>query len=97
MNVRSGILVLVVAIIFSVLTGAVYAFVAPALLTVYESGWILYLGVLVATLIGGYIGYHVPTATTFLGRIILGFCYASVMAILVFFLTLFIIVNTRSS
>jgi hypothetical protein len=97
MNVRSEISVLIVAIIFGVLTGVVYTLVTPAFFTVYDSGWVLDLGVLVATLIGGYIGYHVPTATKFLVRILLGICYASVMAILVLFLSLSIIVNTRGS
>jgi hypothetical protein len=97
MNMRSEIFVLIVAVMFGVLIGVVYAFVLPAAFPGYKAGWILNLGVLVATLIGGYIGYRVPNANIFLVRIILGFCYAAVMAILVYFVSLYIILNTRGS
>lgn len=97
MNLRSEISVLFVAALFGIMIGIVYAFVLPALFPGFRTSWILNLGVLVATLIGGYIGYHVPTANTPLVKIILGFLYAAVTAILVYFLSLFIILNTRGS
>jgi hypothetical protein len=95
MNLRSEIAVLFVAALFGVTIGVVYAFVIPALFPGFRTSWILNLGVLVAALIGGYIGYHVPTANTPLVKIILGFTYAAVTVILVYFLSLLIIVNVR--
>ena len=97
MNVRSEVSALVVAAIFSILIGVVYVFFLPAFFPGYKAGWILHLGVLLAILIGGYIGFHVSTARAFPVRMILGFCYAAVMAILVYFLSLFFILNVRGS
>ena len=97
MRLRSEISLLSVAAIFGIVIGIVYAFVIPALFPGFRTSWILDLGDLVATLIGGYIGYHVPSANTPLAKIILGFSYAAVTAILVYFLSLFIILNARGS
>jgi hypothetical protein len=97
MNVRSEVSALAVVAIFGVLIGVVYAFFIPAFFPGYRTGWILNLGALAATLIGGYIGYHVPTASTLPVKITLGLCYAAVVAILVYFLSLFIILNIRGS
>ena len=97
MNVRSEVSVLVVAAVFGSLIGVAYAFVLPAFFRGYATEWIGRLGVLIATLVGGYIGYHVPTANKLPVKIILGLCDAGVTAILVCFLSLFIILNTRGS
>lgn len=97
MNVRSEASLLVVVVIFGVLIGVAYAYVLPAFFPGYRTGWILNLGVLAAILVGGYIGSHVPNAKALQLRIILGCCYAMVTAILVYFLSLFIIFNVRGS
>jgi hypothetical protein len=97
MNVRSEVSALAVAAIFSTLIGVTYAFFIPAFFPNYRAGWILHLGVLLATSIAGYIGFHESTAGKLPVRIILGFCYAAVIAILVYFLSLLIILNVRGS
>lgn len=97
MNLRSEISGLVVAGIFGVLIGVVYAYFLPVFFPGYRTGWILNLGVLVATLIGGIIGFREPSKSTLVSRIILGICYAAVVAILVYFVSLFIILNVRGS
>jgi hypothetical protein len=94
---RSQISVLILVVIFGSLIGVVYAFVLPAFSPGYGTKWIGILGVLIATLIGGYIGYHVPTANRLSVKVILCVCYAAVVAILVSFLSLYIILNTRGS
>jgi len=97
MKVRSEISALVVAGIFGPLIGAVDAYFLPAFFPGHRTGWILNLGVLIAVLIGGYIGYCEPSKGTLAAKIILGICYAAVMAILVYFVALFIILNVRGS
>ena len=99
MNMRSEVSILIVVVVFGVTIGAIYALVLPAFYP--RPGWGTYLplqlGIVFAALIGGYIGYHVPTANKLPVKIILCFCYAAVVAILVSFLSLFIILNTRGS
>jgi hypothetical protein len=89
--------VLSIAVVFGVTIGAIYALVLPAFFP--GPGWGTYLplqlGIVIAALIGGYIGYRVPTASSLWAKIGCGFCYAAVVAILVSFLSLLIIVNTR--
>lgn len=95
MKLHSEALALIVTVISGVLIGLVYAFILPALFPGYGTWWILILGVFVATLIGGYIGYHIPSADKLLVKIALGLSYAAVVAIFVSFISLFIIVNVR--
>ena len=90
---------LIDAAIFGVSIGTVYAFVLPRFFP--GSGWGTYspliAGIIIATLIGGYIGYRVPATDKLRVKISLGLCYAAVVASLVSYLSLFIIVNTRGS
>ena len=97
MSVISEISALVVAVIFSTLIGGVYVFFIPMFFPGYKAGWILNLGVLLATLLGGYIGLQSSKASSPLIRILLAFCYGAVTAILVYFLSLFFILNVRGS
>ena len=97
MTVSSEVSALAVAAIFGIVIGVVYAFFLPAFFPGYRTGWILNLGVLLATAIGGYIGFYTSPVSATPVRITLGFCYASVMAIIVYFLSLFIILNVRGS
>ena len=89
--------VLIVVGVFGVTIGAVYAVVLPNFFPGH--GWGTYLplqlGIAVASLIGGYMGYRVQPAGKLWEKISLGFCFATVVAILVSFLSLLIIVNPR--
>jgi hypothetical protein len=90
---------LLVVAIFGVSIGAIYAVVLPRFFP--GPGWgthlPLILGILVATLIGGYIGYRVPATGKLPVKISVGVCYAVVVAGLVSYVSLFIILNTRGS
>lgn len=93
------VLALIIVAIFGVSIGAVYAYVLPKFFP--GPGWgthlPLYLGIIIATTIGGYIGYRVPATDKLWIKVSFGFCYASVVAALVSYLSLFIILNTRGS
>lgn len=88
---------LAVVVIFGVSIGAIYVLVLPRFFP--GPGWGTYspliLGILVATLLGGYVGYRTPTTEKLPVKIKFGFCYAAVTAALVSYLSLFIIVNIR--
>jgi hypothetical protein len=90
---------LIVVAIFGASIGAVYAFVLPKFFP--GPGWGTYspliLGIIVATLIGGYIGYRVPATDKLSIKVSCGFCYAAAVAGLVSYVSLFIILNTRGS
>ena len=86
-----------VVAIFTVLIGGAYGIVIPMLIPDYKTYSILIVGIAIAALIGGYIGYQVPTADALLIKISFGFCYAIAVAILVLLLSLFIILNVRGS
>lgn len=95
----SVLLALIVVAIFATTIGVVYVFVLPKFFP--APGWGMHspliLGIILATLIGGYIGYRVPSIDRLSVKISLGFCYAVVVFTLVSYLSLFIIVNTRGS
>jgi hypothetical protein len=97
MNIRSAISALVFIATFGASTGAVYALFLPAFFPDYRTSWILILGILIPTTICGCLGYHAPKAGTTVVRSSVGLCYACVAAILVSFLSLFIILNIRGS
>ena len=90
--------VVIVVLMFSVLNGTVYVryFLPPGF---REATLKTYLPLMVsssfAALIGGYIGYRVPVMSKLTVRISLGLGYAGAVAILVFNLSMFIIVNMR--
>ena len=90
---------LIVAVIFGVSIGAFYVFVLPRFFP--APGWGTYspliVGIMIATLIGGFIGYRVPPTDKLRVKFSLGLCYATLVASLVSYLSLFIIVNTRGS
>jgi hypothetical protein len=89
-----------VAAIFGFLIGALFALVLPKFFQ--GPGWgtlaPLIAGIIMATLIGGYIGYRVPTTGRPSIRIGIGLCYAAAGAAgIVSYLSIFIILNTHGS
>lgn len=90
---------LAVSVTFGISIGAVYALVLPKFFP--GPGWGTYSpliwGIVTAALIGGYIGYRFAATEKLSVKIGLGFCYAAVTAVLVSYLSLFIILNTRGS
>ena len=86
-----------VVVVFTALIGGVYGFVIPAFFADYKTYSILIIGVGTAALFGGYIGYQVLTDGTLLSKIGIGIGCATVVAILVTFLSLLIILNVRGS
>ena len=99
MNVITGSIVsmLIVVAIFTGLIGGAYCIVIPIFFPTYKTAWILIFGIAIAALIGGYIGYQVPTGDTTLVKIGYGLCYATVVVLLVAYLSLYIILNVRGS
>ena len=97
--VLAALLALIVVAVFGVSIGGVYAYVLPRFFP--GPGWgshlPLFLGIIIATLIGAYIGYRVPATDKLPIKVCSGFCYAVVVAALVSYLSLFIILNTRAS
>ena len=92
-------LALIVVVIFGFSIGAVYVYVLPRFFPGHLWGTYLplILGIIIATSIGGYIGYRVPTRDKLSIKVCSGLCYAVVVAALVSCLSLFIILNTRGS
>lgn len=90
---------LAVSVFFGASIGAIYVFVLPRIFP--GPGWgtdsPLVWGIAIATLIGGCIGYRIATTERLLIKISLALCSAVVTAILVSYLSLFIILNTRGS
>lgn len=93
MNIRSEISTLTVVVVFGILIGLVYSFLIPTFFPGYRSAGLMILGFLLATLSCGYIGFHASRTSAFPMRLLSGFCYATVALILVYFLSLFIILN----
>lgn len=85
-----------VVAVFTAVIGGVYGFVIPAFFPDYKTYSILMIGVGVAALFGGYIGYQIPS-DGWGAKLGIGFCCASVVAISVVFLSLLIILNVRGS
>ena len=89
--------VLIVVAIFTGLIGGAYCIVIPMFFPTYKTALILIFGIAMAALIGGYISYQVSTGDTTLVKIGYGLCYATVVVLLVAYLSLFIILNVRGS
>lgn len=83
--------------VFTTVIGGVYGFVIPAFFPDYKTYSILIIGVGTVALIAGYIGYQILTDGALLSKIVLGICCATVVAILVAFLSLLIILNVSGS
>jgi uncharacterized membrane protein (DUF441 family) len=94
-GVWGPIYILAVAVLFSSATGSTYAFLLPAFFAGYKAGWILVMGVLVAALLGGYIGYRNADGDSLPAKIGVSIAYGAVEVVLVTFLSLLIILNTR--
>jgi hypothetical protein len=92
---RGPLWILVVVAVFGTLTGSVYAFLLPALFPGYGTPWIGVLGVLIASLIGGYIGFRTADGGGLPGKIGVSVAFAALVALLVTFLALLIMVNSR--
>jgi hypothetical protein len=90
---------LAVSVIFGVSIGAIYALVLPRFFPGPGWGtyWPLIVGITIATLIGGCIGYRVLRAERLVVKMAVGFCYGCVTVILVSYLSLVIILNSRGS
>jgi hypothetical protein len=87
--------VVLVAVICGVLIGGAYVFVLPAFFPGYKTMWIGILGILLAMLTSGYIGYHIPRDRRLLIKISASFGFAALVAPLVIMLSWFIIANIR--
>jgi hypothetical protein len=96
-TIARAISVLKVVAIFTVLVSGAYGVVIPAFFPAYKTYSILIVGVALAALIGGYIGYQSSDNDALLIKVGFGLCYAIVVAILVFLLSLFILLNVRGS
>ncbi len=88
---------LTVVVVFTALIGGMYGLVIPAFFADYKTYSILTIGIGTAALFGGYIGYQILTDGTLLSKIGIGIGCATVVAILVTFLSLLIILNVRGS
>jgi len=86
---------IIVVVVFGVLTGSAYAFLLPALFPGYRTYLILIFGVFSASLVGGYIGFRGADGGVLRFRIGVSVAYAALVALLVTYLSLFIIVNIR--
>ena len=93
----SVISVLKVVAVVTVLIGGAYGIVIPLFIPDYKTYSILIVGIAIAALFGGYIGFQIPTADVLLIKMSLGFCYAIATAIPVLLLSLLIILNVRGS
>jgi hypothetical protein len=92
---RAPLWILAVVAAFGTLTGSAYAFLFPALFPGYRTSWILILGVLTASLFGGYIGFRSANGVRLPGKIGVSVAFAALVALLVTFLSLFITLNIR--
>jgi len=86
--------ILIIVVVFGVLIGLTYAFFIPHFFPGYKTVWIGLLGVFVAAMTAGYMGYQEPEHKKIPGRICFGFSYAAIVACLVILLSWFIIANT---
>src|SRR6266498_5008251 len=100
MTVFRIISVLAVAVIFSILIGVVFAFVQPHFFPGPYGPYlapVLGLGVLMAALIGGYVGYRDPAADAVRGKVRIDLRFAVVVGALTLYLSMLFILNTRGS
>ena len=86
--------VLSIAVVFGVLVGVTYAFIIPAICPGYKTAWIWIVGISIAMLISGYIGYHTPTADKLPIKISTCCGYAALTGFVVIALSWLIIANT---
>lgn len=93
--------VLAIAAIFSILIDVVYGIILPRLSPATSRGAhlvpVLGVGVLIASLIGGWVGYHDPTAGTLRSKMRIGRIFAVIVASLTLLLSLYLILNTYGS
>ncbi len=98
MTAKKLILLLAIAAIFGTLTAVVYGFVLPRFFPGPTLGAYLPLalsvGVAMASLVGGYVGYRGSMAGSRLG---IGFRFGTIAAAITLVLSLFLILNTRGS
>lgn len=89
----------IVIVSFVFLIAGTYGLLIPIIYPNYKTYSILIIGVLLAGLIAGYIGYHLPPVIdkSFLEKISWGVLCASAVSIFVTFLSLFIILNFLGS
>lgn len=98
MTARKFILLLAVAAIFSTLTGLVVPRFFPGTSFGPYSELDLSVGDVMASLVGGYVGYRGPMAgRTTHSKLGIGFRSAVITAALTLFLSLFLILNTHGS
>ena len=86
---------LFVVVFFGGSIGAVYAYFLPALFPGYRTIWTGILGVSMAMLTAGYIGYRVPSSKKLLVKLSFSFGFAGLVAYLVVILSWFIVANIR--
>jgi len=79
------------------LVGSIYAFVIPAFLPGFKTGWILGLGALISALLCGLTGFRSRGAKPSLVGIVVGLLYAAVGVIVFGYVSLFIILNYLGS
>lgn len=86
---------LIVIVLFVFLITCIYGFFIPTIYPNYKTYSILIIGVLLAGLIAGYLGYQLPPLLekSLLEKVGWGVLFASVVSIFVTFLSLFIILN----
>lgn len=82
-------------VVFGTLIGAVYVLLLPAFFSGSGTSLVLIIGMIVASLIGGYIGFQNAEGDQLAAKAGLSVAFAVLAAILVVFLSLFIILNTR--
>jgi hypothetical protein len=86
-----------VIVISTLLISGAYVIFIPVLAPDYKTYYILAVGLAIAALIGGYIGYQAPENDISIIKIGFGFCYAIVTTTLVFLFSLIIILNIRGA
>jgi hypothetical protein len=97
MTKNSSISAIKIIVIFTTLISGSYAVVIPAFAPTYKTYYILVIGIATSALLGGFIGYKALADEIPLIKIGFGLCYATVTAIFVLALSLFIILNTRGA
>ena len=94
---RSELFLFVFACLLGALVGSIYAFLIPAFLPGFKSGWIMGLGALGSALLCGLTGIRSRETKPSLMAVVVGLLYAAVGVIVFYFVSLFIILNYRGS
>lgn len=97
MTTSSVISALKITAIFTILIGLIYGVIIPQFFPSYKTYLILILGIAIAAIIGGRIGYQAPATNEVFIKVVFCFCYAIVIATLILLVSLFIILNIRGS